>query len=340
MKSRGLRVSLERGEELRRTLAGNGLLRSDLGIARTDNYLILPIGESSQEIPEDWGELVEHDFEARPTQQPLRYRDLLSWPEPEKELLPRSFDVIGDIVLIRLPTELAPRKEEVGEALLEFVPGVRVVGLDHGVHGPERRRTVERIAGGGPWKTVHRENGIAFDVDVELAYFSPRLAREHALVARDVATGDRVYDLCCGVGPFTATIAREGRASHVTAVDSNPNAIALLRATLSRGIFATPVVALASPLEEFLPDAPEVERVVLNLPHEGIKYVPSVANAVTPGGRLYYYEVTDRTEITGRGGALRDMLGPSRRFDLASQHVVHPYSPGSDLVAYVLERGS
>ena len=338
MIARGLRVPRARGEEVRKDLADSGLLRPDLAILREGDSLVLPIIETSEGVPPTWGELVERDFLEYSRKGPAHYRDLLPWPESEKEPLPRSFDIVGDIVLIRLPPELEPRKEAIGEALLRFVPGARLVGVDHGVHGPERRRKVERVAGSGDWRTRHKENGIELEVDLERAYFSPRLAREHARVAEEVRVGDRVYDLCCGVGPFSVTIAHLGRAERVTAVDSNPEAIALLRETLARHPFGGRVVAVGSSLEEFLPPAVPVERVVLNLPHEGIKYLPSVARTVTPRGRIYYYEVTPRTELAGREVALVSSLAPVGKFALVDERVVHPYSPGSDLVAFELER--
>ena len=334
----GLLVPRSRGEEVRRNLAESGRLRTDLEIRREGEFLVLPVAEGGDGIPASWGERVERNFEENPRKGPARYRDLLPWPEVEKESLPRSFDIVGDIVLIRLPAELEPRKGAIGQALLDFVPGARLVGLDHGVHGPERRRKVERVAGSGPWRTRHRENGVDLDVDVEQAYFSPRLAREHARVAEEVGPRDRVYDLCCGVGPFSVTIAHLGRAARVTAVDSNPDAIALLRDTLARYPFGGRVAPVIARLEEFLPDAEPVERVVLNLPHEGIKYLPSVARTVAPGGRLYYYEVTPRTDLEGRGVELVKSLGPTGSFAVVAGRPVHPYSPASDLVAFVLER--
>lgn len=334
----GLLVPRAQGEAVRRDLADAGLLRNDLEILREGDFLVIPVVDEPEGVPSSWGELVNRDFRENPAKGPVRYRDLLPWPDEEKEALPRAFDVIGDIVLIRLPPALEPRKEAVGEALLRFVPGARIVGLDLGVHGPERRRRIERVAGTGPWSTRHKENGVELSVDVERAYFSPRLAREHDRVAEDVRTGDRVYDLCCGVGPFSVTIAHRGRAEKVTAVDANPDAIALLRETLGRSSFGGRVAPVEERLEEFLPTAAPVERVVLNLPHEGIKYLPSVARTVAAGGRLFYYEVTPRTDLAGRGEALVNLLTPSGPFELAAERVVHPYSPASDLAAFVLER--
>ena len=338
MIARGLLVPRSRGEEVRQDLQEAGLLRPDLAIRREVGSLVLPLSGHPDEVPASWGEVVEREFREVRRKGPVRYRDLLPWPEAEKELLPRSFDVVGEVVLIRLPAGLEGRKAEIGEALRRFVPGTRLVGLDHGVHGPDRRRVVEKIAGTGPWRTRHKENGVELDVDVERAYFSPRLAREHARVAEAVRSGDRVYDLCCGVGPFSIAIARLGRAAQVTAVDANPDAIELLRATLERYPVGGRVSPRAARLEEFLPGASPVERVVMNLPHEGIKYLPSVARTAVAGGHLYYYEVVPRSEFGRRGNTLVNALSPVGTFAVVAERVVHPYSPAADLVLFEFER--
>jgi len=336
MRGRGLRVPRSRGEELRLRLLATAQLRRDLEILREGEYLVLPLAGEAP-LSADWGETVWREFPSVHPPPPSDYRELLDWTPEAKADLPRSFDIVGDIVLVRLPDSLEPRKEEVGAALLSFVPSARIVGLDRGVHGPERRRHVERIAGSGGWSTRHRENGLELDVDIERAYFSPRLAHEHERVASEVRAGERVYDLCCGVGPFALTLARDGRASRITAVDSNPAAVSLLRATQARYAWGTRIEVVEAPIERFLSHAVAVERVILNLPHEGIKYLPSVAPTLAPRGRLHYYEVTPRAEFERRAEGVVGALGTGE-WTLVERHRVHPYSPTSDLVAFVLER--
>jgi tRNA (guanine37-N1)-methyltransferase len=339
MKGRALIVPRSRGEAIRRALLTDGLLRTDLEILREGERLALPLVDQ-RPIPEGMGEVGEREFEPVRSPGPTDYRDLLDLPADEMEGLPRSFDVVGDVVLVRIPGGAASRAGEIGRALLAFVPGARLVGVDRGVHGPERRRSLERIAGTGGWRTRHRENDIEIEVDLERAFFSPRLAREHARVADAIGRGDRVYDLCCGVGPFALTIARDGRAREITAVDSNPEALALLRASLGRQSFGVPVSLFEGPVEAFARTAEPVERVILNLPLEGIKYLPSVARTVAPRGRLYYYEVTPRTELERRGDAVVRTLVRPETWTVVDQHVVHPYSPSADLVSFVLERSA
>lgn len=339
MKSRALIVPRSNGEGARQLLIERGWLRSDLRIRREGGELWLPLSLTADPALVG-GQVEERDFEEVTPVGPQSYRETVDVPDTVRELLPRSFDVIGDIVLIRLPTEVESYGEAVGGALLRFVPGARLVGWDQGVHGPDRTRRVVRLAGMEGWRTRHRENGLEIDVDVAEAYFSPRLAREHARVARAVQTGERVLDLCCGVGPFTLQIGRDGRAATVVAVDRNPAAIELLKRNLARLRPLVPVEVREGGLAEILPSLGVAERVVFNLPHEGIKYLTSVANAVARAGTLHYYEVSERSAWERRPEELVGGLPSAGEWTMAERHVVHPYSPASDLVAYTLTRGS
>ncbi len=338
MKALALVVPRSSGESVRRALADVGALRTDLEILVEGDRIAFPLAPGVP-VPSDSGALEEREFSVRSAAPSLEFRDLLGWPPAEKALVPRSFDVVGDIVLIRLPPELEPRRQEVGEALLAFVPGSRLVGVDRGVDGVERLRRVERIAGGGPWTTRHRENQLELEVDVERAYFSPRLAREHARVAAEVRPGERVYDLCSGVGPFALTIAREGRARSVVAVDVNPVAIELLQRTAARYRLGVTIRAVVENVEVFARTAEPVERVVMNLPREGIKYGPLVAALVAPGGVLHYYEVVPRDGIVERRTMIERALSAVAPFEVEPLVTVHPYSPSSDLVAVTARRG-
>jgi tRNA (guanine37-N1)-methyltransferase len=339
MKRLGWRVARPDAERVRQILRGLGYLAEGWNVAHDGGDVLFPLGATpgpdAGALP---GGTVEWEFAESGRRGPASYRERLHWTAPDAERLPRAFDVVGDIVLIRLPAEIVGRSAEIGDALLAAVPGARLVGRDEGVKGPERRRQLVRIAGEGEFRTVHHENGLALDVDLERAYFSPRLAREHARVAQRVAPGERVFDLCCGVGPFTLTIARRGVAKEIQAVDANPEAIALLQRNLARLHHPPAVRPILADLAAFLPSAGVAERVVFNLPHEGIKYLTSVGKSVARAGTLHYYEMTGREEYETRPPLLIGALGGPSDWTLSDRHVVHPYSPQADLVAYAFVR--
>ncbi|MCI4350943.1 MAG: methyltransferase domain-containing protein [Thermoplasmata archaeon] len=337
MKSLAVVVRASDAERVRRLLADQRLLRGELRVARHGGEVWFPVVAAPvAELPT--GRVAEGEFERAAPNAPTSYRERLKLPPEAMDLLPRSFDVVGDIVLIRLPEELDPHASAIGRALLDFVPASRVVGWDHGVHGEQRLRSIERIAGDGPFQTRYRENGLDLDVDLERAYFSPRLGREHARVAASVSSGDTVLDLCCGVGPFALTIAAAGRARSVTAVDANPYAIEALRRSLARLAPSTPVRPVLARLESFLPPSERAERVIVNLPLEGIKYAASVGASVAPGGVLYYYTIAERDALAAKDAELLSALPGPAAWTLVERHLVHPYSPAADLLAYTFRR--
>jgi tRNA (guanine37-N1)-methyltransferase len=322
-------------ESTRLRLVSEELLRDDLEVGHDATSVVFPILRAPP-VPLAEGTVEEREFVPRSASAPKSYRDLVEVPPDVREQLPRAFDVVGDVVLIRLPKDLRDHAGTIGAALLRFVPGARIVGLDLGVQGEARLRTLERLAGGGPWSTQHHENGLTLDVDLERAYFSPRLAREHALVAEAVRDGERVFDLACGVGPFATHIVRDGRAKEVVAVDSNPVAIALAERNLARASGAVPHRAVLASIEAFAPSAGHCERAILNLPHAGVKYLPSVGATVARGGSLHYYELTARAHLNQRSGELVSALESVTHggWAMSDRHVVHPYSPTEDLLAY------
>jgi tRNA (guanine37-N1)-methyltransferase len=336
MRAVALRVPRTDGERWRRRLAADGRLRRDLAVRREGEWIYLPLlapfDPGAERVAVTEVELVE-----RRAPRARSYADLAEVPDAVRAALPRAFDVVGEIVLVRLPRELAPYGAPIGAALLRFVPGARRVAADEGVRGPARLRSLRSLAGTGSFRTVVRENGLGFVVDLERAYFSPRLAREHALVAAATAPGERVLDLCCGVGPFALTIAARQPTARIVAVDANPAAIELLRENLVRLGLSASIAAESADAAEFLALPGEYDRAVLNLPHEGAPWLPAVGAHVRPGGTLHYYEIVPRSSAGERARAIaRAAFGAAG--ELRESHCVHEYSPGHELRAHTIRR--
>jgi tRNA (guanine37-N1)-methyltransferase len=207
--------------------------------------------------------------------------------------VPAAFDIIGDIVVIDIPPQLKAYQNDIGEAILQTQKNVKTVLAKAGdISGVFRVRDYDFIAGEHKTKTIHREFGCQYHVDIAKAYFSPRLSHEHERVADQVQDGETVADLFAGVGPFSVLIGKRNPMLKVYAVDLNPDAVALLKVNVR-------VNRVDSRVFPILADAREIaatklkgaaDRVIMNLPETAIDFVDASCNAIKPqGGIVHFY---------------------------------------------------
>lgn len=322
MQSRSVSVPLAAGEEARGLLRDLSLLRTDLRPKVWRGRLYLPVNGPLPAGALPGAKEGRAVFEAAKARQ-ADYRPLVRMPERLKPLLPSSYDAVGDIGVVKLKREVWRYRRAVGDAL-RAVHGFRAVAADGGVSGPARRRSLTVIAGAGPLRALHRENGIALAVDLEKAYFSPRLATERARVASLVKPGEVVVDMFAGVGPFPVLIAKRVRPASVWAIDSNPHAVELMKENIRMNRVERVVrpVLGDGPAEAVRARREEgrVDRIIMNLPQTAEGYLPGALEVLSPGGTVHLYLRVEDME------AKRVELEKAHRTAVAAR-VVHPYSP-------------
>ena len=150
-------------------------------------------------------------------------------PKESEELI-SAFDQIGEIIIVRIPDSLLPKKKIIGEALLNDVKIVRSVFYQaSAVEGDFRTRNLEVIAGEDNTETEYREFGCKFIVDVENAFFSPRLSTERDRIANLIQEGEIMTNMFAGVGMFSIIAAKKKKCT-VYSLDINPIASKIGRA--------------------------------------------------------------------------------------------------------------
>jgi len=207
--------------------------------------------------------------------------------------LPKSFDVVGDITLLELDSELAEYETIIAAGIMEVHPNVRSVFAKRGeVSGAERIRPLRYIAGENKTHTIHKEYGCLFKVDLSKAFFSPRLSTEHQRVAQMVEKGERVIDMFAGVGPFSILTAKRLDEVRVEAIDSNPQAVELLQENVRANKVESKVHAHFGDAREVIRKElfQSASRVIMNHPSASKDFVKEACAALQPsGGTIHYY---------------------------------------------------
>src|SRR3989344_8745195 len=100
--------------------------------------------------------------------------------EKELQLVPTSFDVVGDIMIFsEFPKELNKKEKLIGDTILETYPHIKtILKKTRKSSGKFRTARLKVIAGEKRKETTHKENNVFIKLDVEKVYFSPRMSSE------------------------------------------------------------------------------------------------------------------------------------------------------------------
>ncbi len=210
----------------------------------------------------------------------------------ELRLLYRSFDVIGDIAVIRVPEALMKRSRVVAEAVMQANKQVKTVLLQTSPVSKEfRLRKLKWIAGERKTETVHKEHGCIFKVDLAKCYFSPRLSYERIRIARQLHPGEVVVNMFAGVGCFSVVIAKNSQAK-VYSIDLNPDAVHFMLENVLLNKVHSRVAVIQGDAKSVIQESLRncSDRVLMPLPEKAYEYLEYALLALKPaGGCIHYY---------------------------------------------------
>ena len=150
-------------------------------------------------------------------------KDIL--PKEEIEKVYSSFDIIGDITIIKIPEQLEDKKEILAKILINKIKTVNTVFQQiSSVQGEYRTRKLSFLTGINKTNTEYREHGCRFKVDVLNTYFSPRLSTERLRISQMINKKEKIINMFAGVGTYSIILAKKNPDCIVYSIDSNPDA--------------------------------------------------------------------------------------------------------------------
>lgn len=215
---------------------------------------------------------------------------------PEKlNLLPRGFEVIGDIAIINIPKELEAEKYIIAEALKWHRNDVRTV-----LRKTSKIKGIARVADyeillGERTTTLHRENECIFYLDVKSTFFSGKMYHERGRVVQEVKDGEDVLVLFAGVGPFLIPI-RKKKNVNITGLDNNMEACRYLKKNLFlNSIEANVINGDARNLINLF--RIKFDRIVMPAPYGQDYFLDQAEHILKHGGCVHFYTFKKDFEI-------------------------------------------
>ncbi|MFX1389653.1 MAG: class I SAM-dependent methyltransferase family protein [Promethearchaeota archaeon] len=278
-------------------------------------------------------------------------------PDIHINLIPKSYDIIGDIVIIEFDkfddlnhNQSHNYKRKIAAAIMEVNRNVKTVFEKKSeVKGPYRLRDLELLAGEDKSETIHKENNCLFKLDVKKTYFSPRLVFERQRVTlSSIKENELIIDMFAGVGTFSIQIAKINNVK-IHAFDANPNAYNYLKKNVKLNRLRGDIYPANIDVEYLIEEDNQLgkilfhkaDRIIMNLPESSIKFV-DLACFLTKesGGIIHFYQFTEKPNSIEK--TLKDLESVLAQYEweiesILESKIVKHFSPKSELVVLDLK---
>lgn len=218
----------------------------------------------------------------------------------ELKVLCKSYDVVGDIAVVRVDEILKPKAPLLAEAIMKTHKRVKTVLLQTSpVLGEFRLRDLQWIAGENRTETIHKEFGCLFKVDLKQVYFSPRLSYERMRIAELAKPNEVVVNLFAGVGCFSIIMVKFSKVNKVYSIDINPTAVRYMRENVKLNKVEGRVIPIVGDAKEVVEKQLRsvADRVLMPLPEKAYEYLDQALIALKPsGGYIHYYAFEHATK--------------------------------------------
>jgi len=208
-----------------------------------------------------------------------------------------SFDVIGDIIINKIPDVLLSKKRVIGNILLENIPHIKSVYMQKSsVSGEFRLRQLDLIAGSEKYLTIYREHGCHFLVNVATTYFSPRLSTERLRISSLVSKNEFILNLFAGIGTFSILIAKKLPVT-IYSIDSNLDAyiLSLINTKINKvkqrhfSIHGNAANILLND-SRFTSFKNKMNRILMPLPEHAFEFIDLAVKCIhVDGGHIHFF---------------------------------------------------
>ncbi len=266
--------------------------------------------------------------------------DSLILPNHLKVFLPRKWELLGDVLLLKLPDELDYMKEEIAQAYAKEL-NARTVLKDLGIVGNLREPKVE-LLWGEETETIHKENGVMFKLDVAKLMFSSGNIDERIRMASVAKKGEVVVDMFAGIGFFSIPMAVHSKPKKIFACELNPVAYHYLSENIQLNEVEDIVTPILGNNQDFEGEG-IADRIVMGYLEDTHRYLAKALSVLKDEvGVIHYHEKCPNELLKSRPleNVRKEVEKKGRSMELLDMRTVKSYAPGVSHVVLDVKVGS
>ncbi|MFW9901471.1 MAG: class I SAM-dependent methyltransferase family protein [Candidatus Thorarchaeota archaeon] len=223
-----------------------------------------------------------------------KLKDVLN--EEELKLLPRGFQTLGNVIILKLNPKLYDKKEIISKFYLELLPRIRTVYLNKGrIVGTFRKpENIEYIAGEDNPIVEHREHGIVYKFDLTKIMFSKGNINERKYLVTLVKSGEIIVDMFAGIGYFSLPIAKHSPVGKIYSIELNPESFNYLVDNIKINHLEDKIIPINGDCKVEVLKLSEsgirAHRVIMGVFPAPEKFIKEALSLVNDKGTVYHYE--------------------------------------------------
>ena len=342
---------------------GKSILNKNFKTIHEKDYILFPLNNDSEVLnfirneffKKISFEIVEREGEIKPNLNYQNIEDYLKEKIPKNilELIPHSYDLIGDIAIIEFDrldnmhdiSQLGDIKKEISKAMLKVHKNIKTIYEKIGpVKGEYRLRGLKHILGPKKTETLIYENKCVFKLDVKKTFFTPRLVFERKRISNlPFEKNEIIVDMFSGVGPFAIQIAKNQDVI-VHAFDINPWAIYYLNENILLNKLKGKILAYNIDIKSLLKyDNPirqnlenKIHRIIMNLPERALEFIDIAKILIKKSGAILHIYLFSEKPDSIEKGIFKSKKVLNQHYlsieKILNKRIVKPYSPRIDLI--------
>ncbi|MFH0875986.1 MAG: class I SAM-dependent methyltransferase family protein [archaeon] len=329
-------VNKKDAQKIKSYLMEKGLYKVGAGVIKSGENIALPLvdmpGELAQNILKkfcgvSFCDVVESKKKAHQSYQEYLKSELT---EKEFELLPSSFDVMGNLVIIELKEELLRHEKKIADAILKTHKNITTVLKKSGQHeGEFRTQKLSYIAGINTKETIYKENNVSIMLDVEKVYFSPRLSTERKRIMLQITPGEIVLIMFSGCAPYPCVISKNTSAKEIVGIEKNKIAheYGLKNIELNK---LNNITLINGDVRDVLPALNrKFDRILMPLPKDADTFLDTALLAAKKGTIIHLYDFEHENEVFLGEEKVKKACGQlNKKFEILKTVKCGQYSPG------------
>ncbi|MBI2650384.1 class I SAM-dependent methyltransferase family protein [Candidatus Woesearchaeota archaeon] len=249
----------------------------------------------------------------------------------ELNLVPSSFDVVGDILIFSdFPRKLSKKEKMIGQTILKNYPHIKtILKKTKKYSGKFRTAKLKVIAGEKRKETMCRENNVLIKLDVEKVYFSPRMSGERKRIAGLIRPNELVLVMFSGSGAYPLVIAKNSKCREVYGIEINPVAHKYALENSKKNKLENKIGLFLGDVKRVMPKLnKKFDRILMPLPKGGEGFLDLALKHLKKKGVVHFYDFLHEDEFYKAWEKVKKSCEKSKRkFKILKTIKCGQYSP-------------